>query len=68
MKAPAILGAAPPDAAADWTVDQGWTRYSAGEHQVWLTLYERQAALLVGRACAATASRTLPRSTKNWRP
>jgi phenylalanine-4-hydroxylase len=51
MKAPAILGAAPPDAAADWTVDQGWTRYSAGEHQVWLTLYERQAALLEGRAC-----------------
>jgi phenylalanine-4-hydroxylase len=47
----ALRGTAPPDAAADWTVDQGWSGYSAGEHQVWLTLYERQAAILEGRAC-----------------
>ena len=42
----------PPDGAnADWTIDQGWSGYSPAEHQVWITLYERQAALLPGRAC-----------------
>jgi phenylalanine-4-hydroxylase len=51
MNATALLGAAPPDAAADWTVDQAWASYSQAEHQVWLTLYERQAAILEGRAC-----------------
>jgi phenylalanine-4-hydroxylase len=49
--ASALRGAAPPDAAADWTVDQGWSGYTAAEHQVWVTLYERQAEILVGRAC-----------------
>ncbi len=43
----------PPGAAADWTIDQGWDRYTPEEHQVWLTLYERQAELLRGRACDA---------------
>ena len=42
----------PPGAAADWTVDQGWSRYTADEHAVWVTLYERQVALLKDRACA----------------
>jgi len=37
---------------ADWTIDQGWESYSAAEHAVWRTLYERQAKLLPGRACA----------------
>ncbi len=37
--------------SADWTIDQNWADYSAAEHQVWITLYERQAALLPGRAC-----------------
>jgi len=41
----------PPGARADWTIDQGWDAYSAGEHGVWDRLYERQAALLPGRAC-----------------
>ena len=36
---------------ADWTIDQGWDNYSAAEHAVWKTLYERQAKLLPGRAC-----------------
>ncbi len=36
---------------ADWTIDQDWPRYTPEEHQVWVTLYERQAALLPGRAC-----------------
>lgn len=35
----------------DWTIDQGWERYTAEEHGVWKTLYERQTKLLVGRAC-----------------
>lgn len=36
---------------ADWTVPQRWDDYSADDHAVWRTLFERQAALLPGRAC-----------------
>ena len=35
----------------DWTIDQGWSNYSAEEHAVWKTLFERQSRLLPGRAC-----------------
>nr|WP_051243672.1 phenylalanine 4-monooxygenase [Azohydromonas australica] len=35
----------------DWTIDQGWERYTAQEHGVWKTLFERQSKLLPGRAC-----------------
>jgi phenylalanine-4-hydroxylase len=38
---------------ADWTIDQAWERYTAAEHGVWKTLYERQTRLLPGRACDA---------------
>lgn len=38
---------------ADWTIDQDWGRYSASEHAVWKTLFERQTRLLPGRACEA---------------
>ena len=52
---PAGHGLAAGDAAAperaDWTVDQGWERYSAAEHATWKTLFERQTRLLPGRAC-----------------
>jgi phenylalanine-4-hydroxylase len=41
----------PPGARADWTIDQGWESYTQAEHDVWITLYERQAAMLPGRAC-----------------
>ena len=41
----------PPGARADWTIDQGWEGYSQAEHDVWITLYERQTRLLAGRAC-----------------
>jgi phenylalanine-4-hydroxylase len=51
MTTASLRGAAPPDAAADWTVDQGWSGYTAAEHRVWVTLYERQCEVLVGRAC-----------------
>ncbi|HRL30164.1 MAG TPA: phenylalanine 4-monooxygenase [Ottowia sp.] len=35
----------------DWTIDQGWSQYTAQEHAVWKTLFERQSKLLPGRAC-----------------
>ena len=41
----------PPGARPDWTIDQGWETYSPAEHDVWITLYERQADMLHGRAC-----------------
>ena len=38
--------------APDWTIDQGWAATTRrAEHAVWKTLYERQSALLPGRAC-----------------
>jgi len=51
MSADGFASGPPPGAAADWTIDQAWDRYTPAEHQVWDTLYERQAALLPGRAC-----------------
>ena len=44
-------GEAARPARADWTIDQNWERYTAQEHAVWRTLFERQRKLLVGRAC-----------------
>jgi phenylalanine-4-hydroxylase len=38
-------------ARADWTIEQGWANYTAEEHGVWKTLFERQSQLLPGRAC-----------------
>ncbi|MBP6895589.1 MAG: phenylalanine 4-monooxygenase [Pseudacidovorax sp.] len=38
-------------ARPDWTIDQDWGRYTAEEHGVWRTLFERQSRLLPGRAC-----------------
>jgi phenylalanine-4-hydroxylase len=35
----------------DWTIDQGWSSYTAAEHATWKTLFQRQTALLPGRAC-----------------
>lgn len=45
------VAAAPP--RADWTIDQGWDRYTSADHAVWKTLFDRQTRLLQGRACAA---------------
>ena len=36
---------------ADWTIDQGWAKYSPEEHATWKTLFERQTALLPQLAC-----------------
>ena len=35
----------------DWTVAQRWVDYTAQEHAVWKTLFDRQSRLLPGRAC-----------------
>jgi phenylalanine-4-hydroxylase len=40
----------------DWTIDQGFAGYTQEEHRTWVTLYERQSALLPGRACDAFLS------------
>jgi phenylalanine-4-hydroxylase len=47
----AASGHPAPPHAVDWTIDQGWASYSAAEHGVWKTLFERQSRLLPGRAC-----------------
>ncbi|MEO1101778.1 MAG: phenylalanine 4-monooxygenase [Pseudomonadota bacterium] len=39
--------------AADWTIDQAWTSYSAEEHDRWDRLFKRQSEVLEGRACDA---------------
>ncbi|HQR88226.1 MAG: phenylalanine 4-monooxygenase [Caulobacter sp. 12-67-6] len=53
MSADGFTTSPPPGARADWTIDQGWESYSRAEHDVWITLYERQTAMLPGRACDA---------------
>ncbi|WP_421737669.1 phenylalanine 4-monooxygenase [Caulobacter sp.] len=56
MSADGFITSPPPGARADWTIDQGWGAYSSAEHEVWITLYERQTAMLPGRACDAFLS------------
>ena len=51
MRAESPVQGPPPGARADWTIDQDWTAYTPAEHAVWVRLYERQSALLAGRAC-----------------
>ena len=51
MSADGFANGPPPGARPEWTSDQGWENYTQAEHDVWITLYERQAALLEGRAC-----------------
>ncbi len=48
-----VLDRPPEGAAADWTIPQGWDRYTAAEHATWDTLFARQSRLLPGRASAA---------------
>ena len=45
-----VLDTPPPDAAADWTIPQGWDRYTRAEHDLWDHLFQRQAKMLPGRA------------------
>jgi phenylalanine-4-hydroxylase len=51
MSADRFIPGPPAGCRPDWTIDQDWNRYTPEEHRVWVTLYERQAALLPGRAC-----------------
>lgn len=37
----------------DWTIDQGWSSYTAADHAVWAKLFQRQTALLPQVACDA---------------
>lgn len=53
MSADGFTSTPPAGARPDWTIDQGWDAYTPTEHQVWMTLYERQSKLLPGRACDA---------------
>ena len=39
----------PERAADDWTISQDWGRYTRAEHEMWDTLFERQAQLLPSR-------------------
>ena len=48
-----VLDRPPAGAAADWTIPQGWERYTAQEHATWDTLFARQTKLLPGRASDA---------------
>jgi len=43
----------PAGAAPDWTIPQAWTDYTAAEHAIWDKLFQRQVAMLPGRATAA---------------
>lgn len=47
------LAAGAQPANPDWTIPQGWENYTAEEHGVWKTLFERQTKLLPGHACDA---------------
>ena len=47
-----LAGEAAPPHRADWTIDQAWEAYTPAEHAMWRRLYQRQAGLLPGRACA----------------
>jgi phenylalanine-4-hydroxylase len=39
------------EAAADYSVEQRWERYTAEEHALWRRLYQRQIGLMPGYAC-----------------
>jgi len=47
----AVVAHREPSTRADFTIDQGWDSYTAEEHAIWRTLFERQEKILVGRAC-----------------
>jgi len=50
MPSLAELKSAHPDIAGDFTIPQRWERYGTAEHAIWRTLFERQTAVLPGRA------------------
>jgi len=48
-----VLERPPEGAGNDWTIPQNWDAFTAEDHAVWDTLYERQIKLLPGRASKA---------------
>lgn len=48
-----VLERPPEGAGTDWTIPQNWDAFTAEDHAVWDTLYERQIKLLPGRASRA---------------
>lgn len=51
MTARHIYDAPPEGAAADWTIDQKWTAFTARQHETWQTLFHQQSAALARYAC-----------------
>lgn len=51
MAATHIFDAPPEGVAADWTMPQNWRAFSAGQHETWRTLFDKQSAALQGYAC-----------------
>ncbi|WBO20897.1 phenylalanine 4-monooxygenase [Sphingomonas abietis] len=48
-----VLDRPPEGAAADWTIAQDWSAYSAADHETWDILFARQQQQLPGRAAKA---------------
>ncbi|SBV33380.1 Phenylalanine-4-hydroxylase [uncultured Sphingopyxis sp.] len=51
MAATHIFDAPPEGVAADWTMPQDWTAFTAEQHEIWQSLFDRQSAALDGYAC-----------------
>ena len=51
MAATHIFDAPPEGVAADWTMPQKWSAFTAGQHETWRALFERQSVALDGYAC-----------------
>lgn len=50
MAMPALHSETLPSSRADYTIEQDWAAYTSEEHDVWRCLFERQMAMLPGRA------------------
>ena len=51
MAATHIFDAPPEGVAADWTMPQKWSAFTAEQHETWRSLFDRQSAALDGYAC-----------------
>ncbi|AJA08307.1 Phenylalanine-4-hydroxylase [Sphingopyxis fribergensis] len=51
MAATHIFDAPPEGVAANWTMPQNWTAFTAEQHATWRTLFDQQSAALDGYAC-----------------
>ena len=51
MAATHIFDAPPEGVAADWTMPQNWQTFTADQHGLWRTLFDRQSVAVEGYAC-----------------